>query len=271
MRGARFVDLLAAEWIKIWSLRSTRWVLLGSAAGIVGCNADAAYADFTNWPHYDAATRAAFVPGWAIWDAFTSTAGMVMILAIGSIGALAIAGEHGTGQIRTTFAAVPARGSVMVAKIIVLAAISTGYGAVVAGSSFWATQAILSGRGAGLSIGDPGVPRVLAASALLAPLSALIGLGFGTLIRHGAASVVAVTLVVLVLPAALSDNRHWSAVLAHAMPRTAWGRLVEIEAGGGPFAGHAYPWTTGGAWTVYAAWAAASIAVAVAGVQRRDL
>lgn len=38
----RFRDLLAAEWIKLWSLRSTPWVLGLSALAIIGANLNAA-------------------------------------------------------------------------------------------------------------------------------------------------------------------------------------------------------------------------------------
>jgi hypothetical protein len=72
--------------------------------------------------------------------------------------------------------------------------------------------------------------------------------------------------VALVLPVALTDGRHWSAVAGHALPYQAWLRLVAVD---GP-PPTAFPWTTGGAWTVYAVWAAAAFLTAVLGVHRRD-
>ncbi|MFI1413487.1 hypothetical protein ACH4Y0_26715 [Streptomyces sp. NPDC020707] len=50
-----------------------------------------------------------------------------------------------------------------------------------------------------------------------------------------------------------------------AAPAGAWNRLTAV--------GHqpdAHPWTTGGAWTVYAVWAVAAAFVAVASVNCRD-
>jgi ABC-2 type transport system permease protein len=268
--SARFIDLIGAEWMKLWSLRSTFWVLLLTALGVVAANVNAAYADYRNFPDYDAITQATFAPGWAAWDAFTSIAATLVILAMSSIGAISIVGEYSTGMNRTTFAAVPARGSVIAAKIVVMGFVTTVFGALVASLSFWVTQAILAGRHAGISIGEPGALRLVAGSAALAPLSALIGMALGALIRTTAATIITVTLGLVILPMAMNDDKYWAAMLAHTMPRVAWGRLTELEPGSGPYTVSHYPWTAGGAWTVYAVWAATSILVAIISVQRRD-
>ncbi|GAB1689687.1 ABC transporter permease [Krasilnikovia sp. M28-CT-15] len=244
--GARFIDLISAEWMKLWSLRSTVWVLLLSALGVVAANVNAAYADYRNFPDYDATTQAAFAPGWAAWDAFISLAATLVILAMSSLGAISIVGEYTSGLNRTTFAAVPSRGAVMTAKIVVIGFVTTVFGVLVASLSFWATQAILSGRHAGISIGEPGALRLVAGSALLAPLSALIGMGLGALIRTTAATLVTATLGLVILPMALNDDKYWAAVFAHTMPRVAWGRLTELEPGSGPATLSHYPWTVGG-------------------------
>ncbi|CAM5256540.1 ABC transporter permease subunit [Streptomyces aurantiogriseus] len=162
--------------------------------------------------------RAAFVrDGIPLQEAFTTNAALIMALALGAIGALVIVGEYGAGTIRTTFAAVPARHSVMAAKAVVVAVVTTAFGAV-AGISFTLTQAILDRRGVGVPIGDPGTWRVGVASALLAPVCALTGLALGTVLRHTAATMVISAVVILVVPLVLTDNRHWSAVVGHTLP-----------------------------------------------------
>ncbi|MEV6202247.1 ABC transporter permease, partial [Streptomyces sp. NPDC051771] len=83
-------------------------------------------------------------------------------------------------------------------------------------------------------------------------------------LRRGAAAVVGAVVVLLVLPMVLSEERRPTAVLAHATPFRAWHRLAEDGAVG------PYPWTTGGAWLVYGAWAVASVLVTVVVVRRRD-
>jgi hypothetical protein len=200
-----------------------------------------------------------------MFDAFTKTTGLCLMLAVGAIGAMTIVGEYSTGLIRTTFAAVPARRSVMAAKMIVVTAVTAAFGAVVSAASFGVTQAILSGRHAGLSIGFPGALRVVVASTLLAPVSALVGLGLGAVIRHSATTMVATFVILLLLPTALSANHHWTAVVDHAMPFNAWARLAQANAWPAD-----YPSTITGAWIVYAVWSLAAAILAVTTVHHRD-
>ncbi|WP_018550224.1 MULTISPECIES: hypothetical protein [unclassified Streptomyces] len=66
----------------------------------------------------------------------------------------------------------------------------------------------------------------------------------------------------------LSDRRHLTAVLRHALPVSGWERLTEVAfppAGPGLF-----PWSETGAWTVYVLWALVAGAVTVLAVHRRD-
>lgn len=268
--AARFRDLVAAEWLKFWTLRSTRWGVLLSALVVVGINADAAWSDYRNWPTYGPVIRHEFVPGWSLNDAFTAGAVLVLMLAAGTLGVLAIVSDYASGLARTTFAAVPARRSVVLAKAVVLVAVLSGYGLVVSGASFWASQAILSGRHIGLSLGYPGALRAIAASALLAPVCALVGLGLGALVRHTAASVVTAVVTLLMLPFFLTERRRLSAELLHALPRAAWERLTSPD-GSLPNPAVPYPAGLGASWLVYAAWAVVAVTVAVVAVHRRDL
>lgn len=262
----RFRDLVAAEWIKHRSLRST-WIAYGAAAlAVIGFNAGIAYDTYSHWTLQVSEDRASFASdGIALQHAFSANAALLMALALGAIGALTIIGEYSTGTIRTTFAAVPARRSVMAAKAAVITVVTTAFGASVAGVSFTVTQAILDGRDAGVSIGDPGAFRVVLASALLAPVCALAGLAPGAVIRHTASTMITSVVVILVLPLVFTDGRHWSAVVRHTLPYPAWLRLVEV---GDSLT--LFPWTTGGAWTVYVVWACAACAIAVTSVHRRD-
>nr|BCD33685.1 ABC transporter permease [Streptomyces violaceusniger] len=151
------------------------------------------------------------------------------------------------------------------AKVSVVAGVVTAFGAVVSLVSFYATQAILSGRGVGVSIGHQGASRVVVASALLAPVSALVGMALGAVFRQAGTTLVASVATLFVLPLVFSDGKHWSAVIDHALVLTAWSRPTEF----GPSSVR-YPWTTGGAWIVYAVWALAAAGLTVAVVHRRD-
>ncbi|WP_458243666.1 ABC transporter permease [Streptomyces sp. MAI_2237] len=268
---ARFTDLLAAEWIKLRSLRSTYWALGSSALALVAFNANAARADYTNYPHYNEPIHRDFVY-WALRDAFTQGAALMLVLAAASIGAIAVVGEYATGLIRTTFTAVPDRRALMTAKVAVVTAVMTVYGAVVAGASYAVTQAILDGRGQGVPIGHPGAWRVVAASALLAPVSALVGMGVGAVVRHSATTMVLTTVVLLLLPSFVTERYHWTACVKNALPFNAWVRLVDVGYGTHPFTiARRYPTTVGGSWVVFAVWAGVAAVLAVVVVDRRDV
>lgn len=266
---ARFCDLLAAEWSKLWSLRSTPWALGLSALAILGINVNGAVADYNNWPRYNAGIRALFVPVWAMRDAFNNNAAMIVMLVAGSIGAITIVSEYSSGLVRTTFAAIPDRRSLVAAKMAVVTVVMLAYGTLTAASSFGLTQAILSGRHIGLSISYPGALQAVAASALLAPVSALVGMGIGALIRHSATTMVTTSLVLIVLPSFFTDSHRWTADLDHAMPHNAWQRLVNVDYA--PFGPVHYPATTTGAWIVFAAWPLLAAIIAMVVVRRRDL
>jgi hypothetical protein len=264
---ARFGDLLAAEWLKFWSLRSAPWGLLAGALAVLACNAGQAWDHWRYW-HQAGVSPARFVAdGLPLQDAFTTNAGIVMMIAAAAIGTLAITGEYGTGLIRTTFTAVPARRSVLAAKVSVVTAVMTGFGLVVSAASFGVVQTILSGRHAEVTIGYPGALRVVVASALLAPLSALVGAAVGVVVRHSAAAVAASIVILQAIPLLIHDGGHTSAIVAHALPFWAWNRLVTI-----PFDSPGrYPWTLAGAWTVFAAWALAAAILAVTAARWRDV
>ncbi|MEV6482435.1 ABC transporter permease [Streptomyces sp. NPDC051576] len=271
MPVARFGDLLAAEWIKLRTLRSTYWALGMGALAVVAFNANAARADYVNYPHYNTMMRSRFATT-ALFDAFTDGAAMILVLTVASIGAVTVVGEYSTGLIHTTFAAVPDRRALMSAKAVVVTAVMTVYGAVVAAASFAASQAILSGRGLGVSIGHPGALRVVLASALLAPVSALVGMAMGALIRHSATTMVLTTGLLLLLPTFVTERYHWTACVRNALPFNAWRRLVQVDYGHAPYTlAERYPTTVAGAWVVFAVWAVVAAVVTVVAVDRRDV
>ncbi len=265
--AARFVDLLAAEWIKFWSLRPTRWSFPLTALVVLGIGVNGAVANHRNFPRYAEGIRENFVPTWAIRDAFPIASAMVLMLIVGTLGALAVVNEYASGLIRTTFAAVPARRSLLAAKALVLTGVTGVFGVAVVATSFAVTQAILSGRGVGLSFGDPGVLGSLASSAALAPLGALVGLGIGVLLRHGAATVAVTALVLVLLPSFVGQDEAWTAAVKFALPLNAWQNLATIAPLHVPL-----PHTPSSAhsWAVLALWPALSAAAALVLVRRRD-
>ena len=122
-RRPGFDRVLLAEWIKLGSVRSTWWtlavtVLLGAGLTILLCWGNAEWLASA-----DADESAGSFITWGMMIAPV----MAVVL-----GALAVTTEYGTGMIRTTFSAVPTRGRVLAAKLVVLAALMFVVGTVTA-------------------------------------------------------------------------------------------------------------------------------------------
>jgi ABC-2 type transport system permease protein len=267
---ARFADLPAAEWIKLWSLRSTYgWLIAGALLAIGICvhrarsNMDLVARGGTEASALDPMNAA-----------FASEAFQFIMIIAASVGALTVAGEYGTGLIRVTFTAVPARRSLVAAKAVVVTAVMLVFGALVAATSFGVTQAIYHREHIGLSITDPGAFRAVAASALLAPVCALIGMAFGALVRHVAGAIVTLVGVLILLPALFTGETYrWVKEIGNAMPYSAWEKLTTnpVRPAHIPSGPEKYPLTITEAWIVLAAWSVAAVVTAVLVVHHRDV
>lgn len=261
----RWRDLVAAEWIKLWSLRSTRWVLGLGVLILLLLALQSSLGTYDEWPDYGPIQRSHYDP---MTEALSGAGVALLMIGAGTVGALSIVGEYASGLIRATLTAVPARHRVVLAKTAVLAVLLAVVGMVVSLGTFLLAQAVLSGRGIGLSVDDPGVPAVLAANAALAPLSALVGFGIGALIRHTATSVVATCGLLVVAPGFFKPTVHqWANELFGYFPYYAWhSTLSQLH----PRTGEALP-SAAEAWTGFAFWPVAAVLLAVLVVRRRDV
>ena len=254
-KRARQADLCAAEWIKFWSLRSTPIALvLGVALSL--------YLVGNNCRHGvpgPAGAGGRLSPERAAFDGFSWLPAMI---GAGLLGAQSTVGEYTSGLIRTTLAAVPDRRGVGTAKIVVVAAIAAAAALVIAAGGLALGFAILHGPG---PAGARPV-RAIWSSVLLLPVCALVGMAFGTLLRHAAGSAIAVcALFGFVTPMLRPDDNRWATDAANAMPYYAWGRLT---AAGGSATG---TMTVTVAWATLAAWAAVSIVITILALDRRDV
>ncbi len=276
----RFRNLVTAEWIKMWSLRSTYWVLgLGAVALIaIPVNSARNTVDMLNHPAPQPflppppppTAAAGGGPGIrhmaGISDAFLPPAFQLLVLITAAIGAIAVFSEYSTGLVRTTFAAVPDRRAVVAAKITVVSAVTLAFGTVVSTGSFFASQAILHTKHIGVPITAPGAERAVIASALLAPVCAAVGMAVAALLRHSAASVLTAIGVLLLLPRFFSGDRYeWVKATGNAMPWTGWDFLADPGDPG------KWPETVQESWTVFGAWFAVAALVTVIVVHRRDV
>jgi len=181
------------EWLKLRSVRSTAWILLVFAAGMIGIAI--LVLSHENWATMSPSDRASFDPTNA------GFAGLALgQLAFGVLGVLIITSEFRSGMIRATFAAVPRRPLLFAAKAGVLGGVALAAGEVLAFASFALGEAVLKAPAPHASLGQPGVLRAVLMAGAYPALIALIGLGFGAMIRHTAGAISAVVGVLFVLP-----------------------------------------------------------------------
>jgi ABC-2 type transport system permease protein len=198
-------DVLASEWIKLCSVRSTYWVLLAAAVTAIGESAVGAYV-YATTPAHPAP------PGGRLFSLVVSFGALqYAVLAVGVLGVLAFSSEQASGLISTTFTAVPRRRAVLAAKAACAGAVALAAGELLSFASFGLTQAILSGHHRGISLTYPGALRAALIAGLLLPVCALAGVGLGAIIRHTAGAIVTLVTVIY-LPAVLylSLPSRWS-------------------------------------------------------------
>ena len=186
--AVRARDVLACEWTKLVSVRSTYWTMLVAVVSPVAISALVA-ATLAHAPARGAPVDP-LLPGLLSLE--------YAVLSVAVLGVLAFSTEYGTGLIRTTFAAMPRRRAVLAAKAGVLGAVTLAAGEVVAFASFFLVQAVLSGHHQGVSLSRPGVPGAVLAEGLLLFVVAMLGLAVGAIVRHTAGGIAAVVGVIIV-------------------------------------------------------------------------
>jgi ABC-2 type transport system permease protein len=212
------VRVIRAEWAKLRALRSTWWCTLTAAVLIVGLGA--AIAGSGTAYHVSAANSAAK-------GISTALLGLLFAqLVIGVVGVLAFSGEYGTGMIRATLAAVPARLPVLWAKVIVLVGLVLPVTLLCALVDFFAATAIVSSRGgSAISLTDPGVLRTVVGASLYLTVVVVIGLALGALLRKTAAGLSVFAAMFFVVPIVVGALPHNITGFAPYLPSNAGGAL----------------------------------------------
>ncbi len=131
------------------------------------------------------------------------------VLAIGILGVLSFTSEFSTGQIRTTFTAVPRRRAVLAAKAGAVGTVALLSGEVLSFAAFFLSGAILSPHHRGISLADPGALRAVVWAGIALFAIALVGVALGAIIRHTAGAVAALPALIYLPLAALSLPVPW--------------------------------------------------------------
>jgi ABC-type transport system involved in multi-copper enzyme maturation permease subunit len=257
------VGLLASEWLKIRSVRSTWWVL-AVAATCVLLDVLLAWYSAGYWDGTTPQARQHFV-----LTPPAPVVGWLAQLLLAVLGVLAITSEYATGTIRASIVAVPRRGLLLAAKAAVVGAFALGTALAILFASFFVSHWIIGVRPmrfwtAPVSAEIP----VLVSWALSAMAFALVGLGLGAVLRSTAAAIVAVVVLWYVLPIVAlhlpAPVGSWASALM----------LVNLapQLSGAPelSAGHDTLLSPAGALAAAAAYAIVALGGAAASIGRRD-
>ncbi len=187
--------LARAEWIKLWSLRSTKWTLFALVVTTVGLGALISAETAAHWNHMSLSDK-------RTWDPTNnSLAGTAFgELAVAVLGVLAITAEYSSGTIRSSVAAAPRRTPLLMAKALVFGGVSLAVGEVISFVSYCMGQALFSGHAPISHITDPGVVRAVTMTGGYLALVCLMALGVGFVLRHTAGAIASLVGVLLVLP-----------------------------------------------------------------------
>ena len=249
-----------AEWIKLWSLRST-WITSFIAIALtVLFGAGIAIASGQR-PEGQESAKDLITTGLAFGQIVVSV-----------LGALVITGEYASGQIRSSLAAVPRRGHLLLAKAVVLAIVSFLLGSLSVFLS-WAISKPFLGEHAG-SLTDAHYAGYIWGSGLVFAGIALMTLGIGFLLRStaGAITVVVSLLFVILLPLQLAAGQwNWVNKIIECLPISVSSAVsnplpeaAQSSAEGAQFLTH------GQSIAVFAAWALIPLIAAWFVFSRRD-
>lgn len=243
-RGTQLRRAVAAEWTRLWTVRSTWWslaaalgllVLLGTAYGL------------------DVEGRApVWVPG-EIGIMFAQ-----FPLAIPAL--LAVTSEYATGAIRSSLQAVPRRGVLSAARATVGVGVAAGGAMVVAATAGVLAWVLLGARGE-VVVGD-WATSLLTVAALVAAFT-LVTVGVGATLRSSAGALTVAFLIQVVLPTLLpAFGVRWLAVLGEHLP--GYATIALMDAFGEPAI------STTRAVVILAAWVVAAAAAGTWSLLRRD-
>jgi len=221
-----FGQCARAEWIKIRTMQSSLFVVLGTlafCAGLAALNCSSAgtgFADLTVVEQRDFDPLATSLRGYLLAQ-----------IAFGLLGGLMITSEYGARTIVGTLMSVPRRGRVLAAKAVVLTGLAVPVGLLVSSTGFVVGQASLAATDAPhLTLSDPVALRGVVGGTLYLALAALFGLALGTVIRSTTATVTTLFGVMLIvqafapaLPGPVGDwvSTYW--------PSIAGGQVITIH------------------------------------------
>lgn len=232
-------SLLASEMIK---LRTTRLVY-GLLAATVVVALIGTFATIVTAGDFDESFALETEEG--IRNVFSNAgSGSIFVLVLGILG---MTSEFRHGTITETFLVTPARGRVVLAKMITYTLVGLAFAAVASVATVALALPRMAAEGVDVSLGDPDVARVLVGVLAVTAIYGLLGVAVGALIRNSIAAVIVALawsfVVESLLIALLTDVGKWlpggavSAVVGQSVPD---GDLLGPIAGGVVLAGYGF-------------------------------
>lgn len=193
--------LVAAEWTKLRTVRSTVWTLVATVLVCVGLPLLFSLAVINTprnqiGPDFDGGQ-------------FSLLGVFLGQLVIGSLGVLVLSAEYSTGTIRASLTAAPQRIRLLVAKAATFAVVVAVVGLVTAFAAFWSVQALLDTKNLGVSLGTSPHLRMVVGAALYLVAVGLLGLGVAAIVRSTAVGISVVVGVLFVLPVLAGFLPQW--------------------------------------------------------------
>jgi len=250
---AGLAGTLRSEFTKLRSVRSTYWTIAAVVVVSVGFAAIAGLA-IANNIHNNPVNKAGMDTTQASLGAFFELGQLIIAV----LGVLVITSEYSTGMIRTSLTAMPRRGTVYAAKLIVFTTVTLVVSLITSFISFFVGQAAMSGSGVTVSLfhsvtipangvqnGPPNnvtfngtivitpgtVLTAILGTALFVTVVGLIAFGLGSIIRHTAGAITSAIGLMFVIPIILQllpDTWRWDIV--RFFPDAA-GRVLSVTVG----------------------------------------
>jgi ABC-2 type transport system permease protein len=253
-------NVVASEWTKFVTLRSTLWSLGIGMLLTLGFPILFAAVTAARWGQMSPHERADRHP------LDIALAGVnVAQLAIAVLGVLVITGEYSTGMIRSTLLAVPKRLPVLWAKLGVYAVVAfvLTFPALVV--SFYSSQAILDRHHLlQISISAPGVLRVLIGGALYVLGVGVFALALGAIVRNTAGGIALFAGIFFVIPPLMNIfPTNWNNAISRWLPSEAGRQLFALTKDPNRYA----QWPSG---LIFLGYCVVAIAIAAVLLKRRD-
>jgi ABC-type transport system involved in multi-copper enzyme maturation permease subunit len=255
---AGFIGSVRSEFTKIRSTRSTYWTLLALVVITVGfgalASAGAAHNVKQLGPDFDPTQRSLF--------------GLYFgQLVIAVLGVLTITSEYATGMIRTSFTAMPRRGTLFAAKAVVFAAVALVVGLITSFGAFFLGQALMSGAHINATISQPHVLRAVVGGALFLAACGMLAFGIGAILRHTAGAITASIVLLFVFSLLINAlPQSWQVHVDKWMPAVAGSQIWAVKAATGSPPMFA-PWT---GFAVFCGYAAIALIAGLVLIRQRD-